>query len=100
MYLELGRRTDLFHALMARSGVMKVRLETGAGRSQLIALEYVSGNYFSGLGVTAAMGRVFDADNDRVPQGHPLAVLSYDCWRNRFGADPNILGRKLLIDER
>ena len=70
------------------------------GRPQFTQREFVSGNYFSVLGVAPALGRLFtDADN-RVPQGHPLAMLSYDFWQNRFGADPSVLGRKLLVDEQ
>ena len=52
------------------------------------------------LGVTAALGRLFTEDDNRTPGGHPVAVLSYDLWRNRYGADPGILGGKILVDEQ
>ncbi|MCX6631888.1 MAG: ABC transporter permease, partial [Candidatus Solibacter sp.] len=62
--------------------------------------EFVSGNYFTVLGVTAALGRLFTEDDNRTPGGHPVAVLSYDLWRNKYGADPGILGGKILVDEQ
>ena len=62
--------------------------------------EYVTGNYFDVLGVKPAMGRLFTDDDNRMPQGHPLVVLSYDFWRNRMAQDPAVLGRVLRVDEQ
>ena len=39
------------------------------------------------------MGRALARSDDLVPGGHPVLVLSYECWRGRFGADPQIVGR-------
>ncbi len=100
LYLELAKRSDLFNGVLARTGVAKVRYTPPGGRPQFTQREFVSGNYFSVLGVAPALGRLFTDDDNRVPQGHPLAVLSYDFWKNRFGADPGVLGRKLLVDEQ
>ncbi len=50
------------------------------------------------LGVQAALGRVFTPDDDRIPDGHPIAVLSYHYWIERFGGDPSVLGAKLLVN--
>ncbi len=63
-----------------------------------MAGEVVSGNYFPVLGVTAALGRLFTANDDLYQGGHPVAVLSYDFWQRRFAANPGILGQKLLIN--
>jgi len=52
------------------------------------------------LGVPAALGRVFTEDDIPHPGGHPVAVLSYDLWRNKYGADPGILGGKSPGDEQ
>ena len=68
------------------------------GQSERIPGELVSGTYFSVLGVGAALGRVITPDDDRVPGGHPVAVLNYDYWRNRFGSDPNIVGKTLIVN--
>ena len=68
------------------------------GRTERVAGEMVSGNYFPVLGVKPALGRLFTATDDLRQGGHPVAVLSFGYWRNRFGGDPKILGRKLLIN--
>src|ERR687896_290709 len=49
--------------------------------TERLEAELVSGNYFSMLGVTAAVGRVFNSkEDDRVYKGHPVVVLAYDYW--------------------
>ena len=59
----------------------------------------VSGNYFTMLGVTPAVGRVFNSqEDDQVYQGHPVVVLSYDYWVSRFARDPAVVGKKILVN--
>lgn len=58
----------------------------------------VSGSYFPVLGIQPAVGRLFTADDDRTPGGHPVAVLSHDYWRRRFQEDPSILGQSLIVN--
>ena len=57
----------------------------------------VSGGYFSTLGVKAAIGRTFTADDDRAPGAHPVAVASYGYWQRRFGRDAAVLNRVVRI---
>ena len=45
----------------------------------------VTGNYFEVLGVTPALGRVISPDDDRAPGAHPVTVVSYKYWQQRFG---------------
>ena len=52
----------------------------------------VTGRFFSILGAQAALGRVFDESDDRV-SGAKVVVLSDQLWRERFNADPNIIGQ-------
>ena len=61
---------------------------------------HVTGNYFSLLGVGAARGRVIAPEDDRIPGAHPVMMLSYQCWQHRFGADPRIVGRSVLVGGR
>src|SRR5437660_3045481 len=57
-------------------------------QTERVDAEMVSGNYFSMLGVRAAIGRVFNSqEDDRMYQGYPVVVLSYDYWVNRFARD-------------
>ena len=67
------------------------------GKTELASGELVNGNYFPVLGVGAALGRVFSAQDDLRQGGHPVAVLSYGYWKTRFAGDPKVLGR---IDDR
>ena len=67
--------------------------QTEHGSGQL-----VSGNYFAALGVPPAVGRVFSLDDDRVPGGHPVVVLSHAYWTRHFAGDGSILNKSLLIN--
>jgi predicted permease len=59
--------------------------------------EYVSGEYFGGLGVNAAAGRLIDPGDDR--EGSPaVAVLSYGCSQRRFGDPASALGQSIIIN--
>ena len=59
--------------------------------------QLVSGNYFSLLGVVPQAGRLIGPDDDRVPSGHPVAVISDGFWRRRFARDPTIVGKSLSL---
>jgi predicted permease len=59
--------------------------------------QVVSGMYFSLLGIRPAAGRLLGADDDRVPMGHPVAVLSYGYWKRRFARDPAAIGSQISI---
>jgi hypothetical protein len=60
--------------------------------------ELVSGNFFNVLGVGAHLGRVFSDADDQTPGGHFVTVISYNYWRRRFGSDPQIVGRKIRVN--
>jgi predicted permease len=60
----------------------------------------VTGNYFEVLGVDAALGRAMSSDDDRTPGGHPIAVMSYKCWQQRFGRDQSIIGKDVIVNGR
>jgi predicted permease len=58
----------------------------------------VSGAYFRVLGLTPALGRLLGAEDDRVPNAHPVAVLSHGYWSSRFGASARVVGETLVIN--
>ncbi|HKD50184.1 MAG TPA: ABC transporter permease [Candidatus Acidoferrum sp.] len=60
--------------------------------------EYVSGSYFSTLGVEAVAGRTFTAAEDRVPGQSPVAVISYGYWRRRFALSPSVIGKAIYLN--
>ena len=67
-------------------------------QTERVDAELVSGNYFTMLGVAPAVGRLFNSrEDDQVFMGHPVVVLSYDYWVNRFARDPKVVGRKILV---
>ena len=70
----------------------------GADESERISTEFVSGSYFSLLGVSPALGRVFGADEDDVAKPVAVVVLSDGLWRRRFGADSQIVGRPVTLN--
>jgi predicted permease len=59
----------------------------------------VSGNYFDILGVKPLIGRTFLPEEDRTPNTHPVVVIGYGLWERRFGADSNVLGRTITLNE-
>ena len=61
--------------------------------------EFVSGNFFSTLGLGAYMGRVF-SDADDTPSSSPTTVISYQAWQGEYAADPAIIGSTIYIQAR
>jgi predicted permease len=59
--------------------------------------EYVTGNYFSTLGVGAFGGRVFTSDDDK-PSAPPVAVLSHRVWQTIYASDPSVVGSTFAIE--
>jgi len=83
-------------AFQAGAGRLSVRrVEEPAARS--LRTEFVSGNYFSTLGVGAFDGRVLTAADD-TPASPPVAVLSHHAWHARYGGDPSVVGAAFTVD--
>ncbi|MGH9403965.1 MAG: ABC transporter permease, partial [Terriglobia bacterium] len=77
----------------------ELQLATKLGdQSGLAEGALVSGNYFSALGIRAAVGRTFTADADRAPGGAPFAVISYRYWKRQFGLDPTAIGKLIKLN--
>ena len=71
---------------------------TGSGEATRLRGTVVTHNLFSVLRVKPLLGRTFLADDEKpVSAGRP-AILSWDCWQQYFGADPNISGRSLKLE--
>ncbi len=58
-----------------------------------------SANYFEVLGVRPFLGRGFLPAEDEKPGGAPVAVISYRLWQSHFGANPNIVGQPIQINQ-
>jgi len=93
----LRQRTDVFEALigyvpLTHSGKVAVRF---GGMPEEAEGEEVSGNFFSALGVTTALGRGFTLSDERTHQ--PVAVISYDYWTTRFSRNPGAVGSRMFV---
>jgi predicted permease len=82
-------------AFQAGNWTQSVRRESESAPRPLRA-EYVTGNYFSMLGIGAFAGRVFTADDDK-PSAPPVAVLSHRAWQITYGGDPSVLGSTFVV---
>ena len=70
------------------------------GKADRVMTNYVSGNYFSALGLKPALGRFILPSEGDVLGADPVMVLGYSYWQTRFGGDPGIVGRKVSVDGR
>ncbi|RPI50789.1 MAG: ABC transporter permease [Acidobacteria bacterium] len=95
-YDALPAANPLFSGMFCRYA-MSLNVGFG-GQTDRVAGELVSGTYFPVLGVGAAVGRVIAPEDDRVRGGHPVAVLSYEYWRTRFGADTGVIGKTIVVN--
>jgi predicted permease len=84
--------TDRYNVTIGASGGVVEIVDSGPVR-----LALVSGNYFSTLGVRAAIGRTLDEDDDRLSGGRQVAIISDAYWDRRFARAPGVLGRTLTV---
>ena len=96
MYRELRDHDPAFSGIIARSSA-PVAMSYRAGAEPASA-EIVSGNFFQVLGIGAAAGRVFTADDDRTPGTAPVVVFSHSYWTTHFASDPAILNQTIAIN--
>src|SRR5262249_45052502 len=63
-----------------------------------ILVTWVTGNYFSVLGIQPSLGRLIRPDEALPGRTDPVVVLGHSTWRNRFGADPTVVGRTVTLN--
>ena len=96
MYRDLRDQNHAFDGLIATAPA-----DIGFARkgdSQHGRAELVSGNYFSVLGVKPGLGRLVTQSDDTQPAANPVAVLSFDFWRDKLGADPKVVGETVSVN--
>jgi len=76
---------------------LSVRRQGAADAARPLRAEYVTGTYFSTLGVGASRGRVL-ADGDDRTSAPPVLVLSHAAWQGVYGADPSVVGSTLVVE--
>lgn len=100
LYERLKTETPEFQevtAFQAGRGRMSVRREGVESIARPLRSEYVTGSYFSTLGVRAFGGRVFTPEDDR-PAAPPVAVLSHRVWQTTYGSDPSVVGSTFVVE--
>lgn len=95
-FFDVLERNVVFES-MAAWRTPRATLTSPEGEPQRVAAASTSHTLFSILGVRPALGRVYDADDDR-PGADPVLVLSHQIWVSRFGADEGVLGRLIAIE--
>ena len=96
MYEDFRDHNQVFSGMFCRwETSMSVSSD---GRTERVDGELVSGTYFPVLGVGPALGRVFNSDDDKTPGGAPYAVISYRYWISRFAGNPQVIGKKIVVN--
>jgi predicted permease len=99
-YKYLRDTNPFFEQIAAFSGKtpsFNLRRANSAHGAQATNGEYVSGNYFSTLGLQPALGRLLNSSDDTAA-APAAAVLGYHAWQHEYGADPSIVGSTMLVN--
>jgi len=96
-FQEFRRRAEGFDGVLAFSSV-SASLDTGDTTERLTGA-LVSGNYFSVLGISPAVGRLLSDEDDQTT-GAPSIVVSHRLWQASFGGDPSVVGRAVRVNGR
>ncbi len=92
----LGEENPVFSTIFGYFNGLNRTLAIG-GQAMSVNTEYVTGEYFRGLGVAPAAGRLIDIADDR-PGAAPVAVISFATSQNRFGGPSQAIGQAVLVD--
>ena len=95
-FQDLRSQQRVFSAL-AGYEAQDVTVESN-GSAERITVELASAAYFDLLGAKATIGRMFGAEDDARAGAGSVIVLAHDTWRERYGADPSVLGRAISIN--
>ena len=101
LYERLKTETPEFEevaAFQAGRGQLSVRREGVETAARPLRSEFVTGNYFSTLGIAAFGGRVFTPEDDR-PAAPPVAVLSHRVWQTAYASDPSVIGSTFILED-
>lgn len=96
-YLDYREQNEVFSGLVAHTyAPMAI---TVSDMPEVIWGQLVSWDFFSVLGVEPRLGRAFVSEEDETFGAIAVTVLSYGTWRDRFGSDPDIVGKTLRIND-
>src|SRR6202790_1845956 len=95
-FVDLRRECTLIDAFIADK-IMGTTLGIG-DRAERVTGSTVSANYFDALGVHPMLGRGFEPAEESGRNAHPVTVISYWIWKNRFHSDPTIIGKMQVLN--
>lgn len=96
-FKDYQARTSTFDSLAGYTRMRALSWQSD-GATQGLMSEFVTGNYFSTLGVDVAAGRTFGPEADVRDGAHAVAVMNHGTWQARFGGAPDIVGRQLRLN--
>jgi macrolide transport system ATP-binding/permease protein len=97
LYLRMREAAPEFEQLAAvQAGQNTYYVRRGETEPRNLRIEYVTGNYFSALGIGTYLGRELTASDD-APGAAPAVVLSYASWQSDFGGDSTVVGSTVFI---
>ena len=92
----LRDHNDVLSSLFGHAGGSRLNLVID-GSAELASGQYVTGGFFSGLGVAPAAGRLITPEDDK-PGAANIAVITDDYWHTRFAASPSVVGKQIQIN--
>ncbi|HYK19123.1 MAG TPA: ABC transporter permease [Pyrinomonadaceae bacterium] len=96
-FLDYRSQNKTFEQLAA-SGTLPLAVNlTGSGEPERVNASSVTGNYFDAFGVRPALGRGLSLENEK-PGHDQVTVLSHAFWQKRFGGDPSIVGKTIVLN--
>ena len=94
--LKEGLGDLVTHVPASQFTIVQRELESG-GDVEVVTVEAVNGDYFPGLGLRAAAGRVLGRDDDVAPGAHPVVMLGWSYWQRAYGGDIGAVGRDVVL---
>ena len=99
-YLDWKREQIFEHVAAIDNVTTNVDLSGGAGEPERVRLAVVSEDYFAVLGVSAVVGRTFQADDYSTPGPARVVIITHGLWQRRYGGDPQIVGQNIYLNGR
>ncbi|MGH7637108.1 MAG: ABC transporter permease, partial [Gemmatimonadaceae bacterium] len=98
-YTDVRDNVSSFADVAMYTRARTVSLELGEA-ARPVSVVQVSGNYFQTLGTRTLLGRPLLPDDDKLPTGSAVAVISHGLWEQQFGSDPEVIGRSIRLAAR
>jgi predicted permease len=98
MRQTLGTRMETFS--VSFQSLRQALLPDAGGVEEKLRTQFVSGNAFTALGISATIGRVLLPTDDQTAGAHPVAVISHAFWRRRLGGNAHVLGQSISLEQR